>query len=150
MALSDEYQQIIDILYSSYLLKGFIHENEVLKLLSENNISFRNTDRLIGILLSKGVIFSSDNAQNEDDFSDYSSVDYDKIYSAIIKTDKNLTFIINHIRNIKPPQRHEFSNLYFQAKDGNTFAKNRILEMYMRQAIRQALLCFSKIFISIR
>jgi RNA polymerase primary sigma factor len=139
MVLSDDHRQIIDKLCSSYQLKGFIYENEVLKMLSENNISFRNTDRLVGILLSKGVIISTDNTQDEDNFSDYSFIDYDKIYSEIIKTDSNLKSIVNHVRNIKPPQRHEFNNLYFQAKSGNTFAKNRILEMYMRQAIKQAL-----------
>jgi len=67
MALSNEYQQIIDKLYSSYQSKGFIHENEAIKALSENNVSFRDTDRLIGILLSKGVIFLSDGL-----FRDYS------------------------------------------------------------------------------
>lgn len=143
MALSDEYQQIIDKLYSSYQLKGFIRENEALKLLSESNVSFRDTDRLIGILLSKGVIFLSDNIQDEDDFSDYGFIDYDKIFSEVINTDKDLTFIINYIKNIKPPQRHEFNSLCIQAKNGNSFARNRIIEMYMRQAVKQALF-FSK------
>jgi RNA polymerase primary sigma factor len=145
MALSDEYQQIIGKLYSSYQSKGFIREDDTLKAFSENNISFRDTDRLVGILLSKGVIFSSDNTLDEDDFPDYGFIDYDKIFSEIIKIDKQLTFIINYIKNIKPPQRHEFNNLYMQAKNGNLFAKNRIIEMHLRQAVRQALF-FSKRF----
>jgi RNA polymerase primary sigma factor len=143
MVLSDEYQRIIDELYSSYQSKGFICENEALKTLSERNVSFRDTDMLIGILLSKGVIFSSDNIQDEDDFPDYGFIDYDRIFSEIIEIDKSLLFIINYVKNIKPPQRYEFSNLYMQAKNGNLFAKNRIIEMYLRQAIRQALF-FSK------
>lgn len=143
-SLSDDYQQIIDTLYSTYQSKGFLCEEEVLRTFSQNNVSFRDTDRLIGILLSKGVIFLSESNQNEDDFSDYGFIDYDNIFSEIINIDNSLTTIINYIKNIKPPQRHEFNNLYLQAKNGNIFAKNRILEMYMRQAVRQALFFFKK------
>ena len=143
MTLTDEHKQIIDILYSSYLSKGFLLEEETLEIMSSFDFSLKDTDRLIGLLLSKGVIFSKGVIQNDDDSSDYGFIDYDIIFNKVIKIDKNLKKIITYIKNIKPPQRHEFNNLYLQAKDGNTFAKNRIIEMYMRQAVRQALF-FSK------
>jgi len=143
MTLTNKYQQVIDKLYSSYLSKGFLHENETLKILSENNVSFIDTERLIGILLSKGVIFSSGIIKNDEDSSDYGFINYNDIYNEVIKIDKNLKILITYIKSIKPPQRNEFNNLYFQARNGNPFAKNRILEMYMRQAVRQALF-FSK------
>ena len=143
MALSHEHQQIIDKLYTAYELNGFITEDEVLDLLSKHNVSLRDTDSLIGILLSKGIMFSSGLLGENDDFKDYGFINYELIFSEIIQIDPDLKHIINHIKNIRPPQRNEFDKLYLQAKNGNSFAKNRILEMYMRQAIRQALY-FSK------
>jgi len=100
MTLTIEYQQIIDKLYSSYLSKGFLHENETLKVLSEGNVSFKDTDRLIGILLSKGVIFSSGIILNDEDSSDYGFINYNDIYNEVIKIDKNLKVLIAYIKNI--------------------------------------------------
>ena len=139
MALSNVHQQIIDKLYTTYKLNGFITEDEVLDLLSEHNVSLRDTDNLIGILLSKGIIFSTGVLDESDDFKDYRFVNYESIFSEIIQIDPDLKHIINYISNIRPPRRNEFDKLYLQAKNGNSFAKNRILEMYMRQAVQQAL-----------
>jgi RNA polymerase primary sigma factor len=145
MALSNEYQIIVDKLNSSYETKGFIREEEALDLISIYNVSLKDTDRIIGILLNLGVIFSNETMQPDDDYLDFGFINYESIYNEIIKIDNNLEYIINYIRKIKPPQRHEFNNLYHQSKNGNNFAKKRIIEMNMRQAIRHALY-FSKKF----
>jgi RNA polymerase primary sigma factor len=133
--MPDEHQEIINKLYSSYKSKGYITEDETLKLFSENQISLINTDRLMGKLLNIGVIFYSQSVQYDDNYSDYGFVNYEEIYSEIFTIDNKLEHLINYIRNIKPPQKHEFKNLYKQYKSGNNFAKVRILEMNMRQAL---------------
>lgn len=141
--LSNDHQVIIDTLFSSYKLKGYIHEEEALNLISNYDVSLKDTEHLIGILLKLGVIFSTNIKQNDNDYSDFGFIDYEAIFNEIIKIDRKLKNIISYIKKIKPPQRNEFGNLYIQSKSGNTFARNRIIEMNMRQAVRHALY-FSK------
>jgi RNA polymerase primary sigma factor len=139
MALSNESQNIVDRLYSLYKTRGYIREEEALDLISIYNVSLKDTDRIIGILLNLGVIFSYETIQHNDDYLDFGFINYESVYNEIIELDNSLAYIINYIRKIKPPQRHEFNNLYYQSKNGNNFAKRRIIEMNMRQAIRHAL-----------
>lgn len=40
------------------------------------------------------------------------------------------------MRKIKPPQYKEMSGIVYQAKEGNEYAKNRIIEMHLRLALR--------------
>ena len=68
-----------------------------------------------------------------------SSTDYDVIYTEILSIDEELSPLIDYVKQIKPPQRREFDSLIESAQEGNSFAKNRIFEMYMRVAIRIAL-----------
>lgn len=37
---------------------------------------------------------------------------------------------------IKPPQYKELASIIYQAKEGNEYAKNRIVKMYLRMALR--------------
>lgn len=139
----DIHQEIIDKLYASYNLKGFVSEDEALKLMSVYDISIKDTERIIGKILNLGVIFYSSFDQTDDNYLDFGFVNYDDIYNEIIKIDNNLIYLIDYIKKIRPPQKHEFENLYKQSICGNYFAKKRIIEMNMRIAVRQALF-FSK------
>lgn len=144
MFLAKEYKEIVDKIYSSYLAKGFVCEDEALSLISIYDVSIKDTELLTGYLLSLGVIFSDNTSQADDDFNDYGFSNYDKIYNEIVKIDDNLSYFVNYLRKIKPPQRNEFSNLILQARNGNAFARTRIIEMNLRVAVRQALYFYKK------
>ena len=44
--------------------------------------------------------------------------------------------MIDEIRLIRPPQFRELSGIIYQAKEGNEYARNRIVEMHLRMAVR--------------
>ncbi|MGI6511409.1 MAG: sigma-70 family RNA polymerase sigma factor [Catenisphaera adipataccumulans] len=46
---------------------------------------------------------------------------------------------IYKIKNIKPPQMREMAQLKYQLKEGNAFARQRVIEMHLRIAVRVAL-----------
>jgi RNA polymerase primary sigma factor len=135
----DTYQNIIERLYAIYKERGFLSEDEALFVMSSSNMSLVEINKITNKLFALGVLFSLDNIQDENDYTDYGFIDYNGIYKEIISIDKNLTNLIEFVKRIKPPQKNEFDILYIQVKSGSDFAKNRIIEMNMRQAVRQAL-----------
>jgi len=133
---------IFDKIYNYYSNNGFILEENISNELISNNFSLTDIEYFCQRLSDNGVIILQ-NVESNINVSDYGFIDYSSIYNEIISIDENLSYIINYIKNIIPPQRHEFNNLFIQARNGNAYAKNRIIEMNMRVAIRQALY-FSK------
>lgn len=138
-------QKIVDMLYTQYIEKGFLSEDTVFDALITNNLSLAQIDSVCGTLLVKGAIISSEIFEpNEDDYYDRSQLNYDKIFDEVILIEETLAPFINEVRQIKPPQNREWKNLIIPAKHGNNFARQRIIEMYLRVAIRQALLYYKK------
>ena len=76
---------------------------------------------------------------NEDDDVDRSQVDYEETYSRVLTLAPSLEGFINYVRDIKPPQMVEWQTLLPKATHGDQQAKDRIIEMYMRNVIRIAL-----------
>lgn len=70
---------------------------------------------------------------------DYSRTDYESLYREIISIDPELSMLIDYVKNVSAPQFGEFDYYISKAKAGEEFAKNRIFEMYMRNAIKIAL-----------
>jgi RNA polymerase primary sigma factor len=144
MECPQAHQEIIDELYLLYQRKGFIRETEALDRMTVHNVSLTDIERLTSKLLGLGVIISNDNDISSDDVLDYALVDFNKIYEAIIKSDKDLSYIVNYVKNIKPPQWREFDNLFPNAKNWNSYARNRIIEMNLRTALKYALYFHNK------
>lgn len=76
---------------------------------------------------------------NEDDDVDRAQVDYEETYTRVLSLAPTLTTFINYVREIKPPQMVEWQTLLPKAVNGDVRAKNRIVEMYLRNVIRIAL-----------
>ena len=90
--------------------------------------------------LSKGVIIRDDTPVDDDEEEyDRSNIDYEEVFREVLEIDDSFTDFIEYIRGIKPPQHREWMNLMPQVKLNNAFARNRIFEMYMKVAVRIAL-----------
>lgn len=132
--------QIIKELYDSYTANGFITEDEALSLFTAHNVPLHQIDALTEQLLVMGVIIVADSDDDDDNISgDRSRTDYDAVYSEVLELYSELEPIIEYIRNIPRPMRNEWQKLMPQAQHGNAYAKNRLYEMYLRVAVRQAL-----------
>lgn len=134
------HEGIIEKLYLEYTVHGFISEDHIFDVLEENGISLFDVEYICDHLLSKGVIIRDDAlTDDEEDEYDRSNVDYEEVFSEVLEIDDTFTDFIEYIRGIKPPQHREWMNLMPQVKLKNAYARNRIFEMYMKVAVRIAL-----------
>ena len=134
------HEGIIEKLYQEYTVHGFISEDHIFDVLEENGISLFDVEYICDHLLSKGVIIRDDALiDDEEDEYDRSNVDYEEVFSEVLKIDDTFSDFIEYIRGIKPPQHREWMNLMPQVKLKNAYARNRIFEMYMKVAVRIAL-----------
>ena len=134
------HEDIIEKLYQEYTVRGFISEDHIFDVLEENGISLFDVEYICDHLLSKGVIIRDDAlTDDEEDEYDRSNVDYEEVFSEVLKIDDTFSDFIEYIRGIKPPQHREWMNLMPQVKLKNAYARNRIFEMYMKVAVRIAL-----------
>lgn len=139
MSLPSGHQLIIDKLYDLYELKGFIREKEALDLMSAQDVSLQDTQRITDTLLGLGVIFADDSDLDTDNDFDYTQTDYESIFQEVLQISPEQELLVNFMRSIRPPQRREWNTLIPQAQAGNSYAYNRLFEMYLRVVIKIAL-----------
>lgn len=98
-------------------------------------------DQLSEALEIRGIIIyeTAPSGKDTDLFEDYSRVDYDAIFDEIISLSPELEYIVEIIRQLPPPQYGEISTLTAQVAAGNTFARERLILIHLRVAIRIAL-----------
>lgn len=144
------HQTIIDDIFNKYKMDGYVTEDNVFDVLIESNLSLDKVDYICDVLLSMGVIIKNDNIEGDDVFTyDYSQTDYEEIFRQVIEIDENLELFIDEVRMITPPQHKEWQSLILQAQDGNTYAKERIILMYLRIVIKTALYHYQRYKISL-
>ncbi len=64
---------------------------------------------------------------------------YDQVYTEVITLDPSLKQLVMDIRSIEPPHKGEIPPLQVQIANGNQYARSRMIEMYMRVALKVAL-----------
>lgn len=146
MTMEDIKNDIIQKIYTIYKHKGYVCENKVFDLIIDAGIPLDETDRVIDRLLSMGALIQdapnqprTEMSDDEKDDIDRTQLDYEEIYSRVLEIDPSLAYIIDYVRQIPAPKTHEISNLMFQAKAGNVYARTHIIELMMKIAIKMAL-----------
>ncbi len=127
---------IVEQLYSLSVKKGFLSNSDIFNELEKENVSIIQTERICSELLAKGVLISDEKRENSS--YDKTHTDYNSLYKKILKEDNSLEYLINYIERIKPPQLHEVENLLVQVHSGNSIARKRVFEMYMRSTLKMA------------
>lgn len=136
--------EIIDILYELYQNQGYVTEKAIFDLCDENSLSFISTDRVCNRLLDLGVLFSdgaakiSIDSSAEEEYKDYSQIDYNTVYDFYDRNYPQMHHIINYIK-ATPPQKGENNSLIIQMRSGNVFARNYVIEKNLRTALRIAM-----------
>lgn len=122
--------------------KGFVTFDDLLENADKYSLSIGDLDWLSEAVHSRNVIVYDDapdkGSSNQDDFDDYAQTDYEETFSKVVALKPELSLFIDSIRSITPPQRGEVSRLKFQVFEGNEHARTRMIEMYMRLAVRIA------------
>lgn len=125
--------------------KGYITYEDILNHIDSANIFLDELDMICDFIISKGVIITYNNEISKSD--DYikqqkyskSRIDYNSIYRKILKIDGSLVNYIEKLKLISPPYKGEDSLLIFYAKEGNSYARERIITMFLKTSLRIAL-----------
>ena len=91
-----------------------------------------------GILIYDEAPTATNNGDSEE-VNDYAQSDYESVFKKTIQLEPSLAPLITDIRNIIPPQFKEVSQLKYQVREGNAFARRRMIEMHLRVAVKIAL-----------
>ena len=137
----------------TYLLEkadkqGYVTFDDIMDCADANSLPIQEFDWLSSAITTRGILVydeapvaSNRIAQDseDDEYNDYAQSDYESVYDRIIELDDSLRDFVTEVRNIKPPQWKEFSQLKYQVIEGNLHARERMIEMHLRIALRIAL-----------
>ena len=138
----DDNSKIVERLYELYKSRGYITEDEIYDAVIEDNISIFETNSILEKLLGQGVLVQEKHPLKQEDKKEETYVsrhiDYEELFSKVINVCPELKRFIHKIKKIQPPQRGEWVKLLEQLKNGNSWAYNRMFEMYLRVVVNIA------------
>ncbi len=122
--------------------KGYVTFDDIFECSEAFSLSIGDLDWLSESAATRNIIIYETEPSavdiDSDDHDDFAQVDYEETFQAIVEAYPDLAPVVDEIRSIKPPQRGEVSRLKYQVKEGNAHARMRMIEMYMRIALRIA------------
>lgn len=126
--------------------KGFLVFNDIYDAADKWDLSIRDVDYLSGSIATRGILVyddepvtNADSSSSEADYNDYAQLNYEAVFNRVIELDPGLKDFVNTIRAIVPPQAHEMDQLKYQVQEGNKYARERVIQMHLRFAVRIAL-----------
>ena len=146
---------VIDLLFNKFQKQGYVTEENIYELCESHELSFVKTDyvgnQLLtrGVLICDGIVKSSSGGSAEDTSVDYAQVNYEDIYLAILKECPGLAPVVAYVRRVTPPQKGELKQLFEQMSSGNRFAREILVNKYIRVALRLTLYYRGKTTISL-
>lgn len=139
---SDKKQLIERLLQIEYEKKGFLLEDDIIDACIEHDLDLVEIDSLCDKLLHQKMIVKDTETRkdsgNNDSYVDRSHLDYDVLLEKIKFEYPNCATIIDAIADILPPQSKEWQTIIVEAKNGNAYAKERMVKMYLRTVMKQA------------
>lgn len=139
-------QEALAYLVKQAEIQGYVTFDNIMDCADANYLPITDFDWLTNAVTTRGILIYDEDPINRstksidnDDHDDYAQSDYEAVYKRIIELDESLTEFVNEVRNIVPPQWKEFEILKYQVLEGNRHARNRIVEMYLRLALKIAL-----------
>ena len=122
--------------------QGYIIIDDIIDAADRWQLPIDEVDWLSNSITTRGVLVyeeapeKTNKVQEDDEYSDYAQSDYDAVFDRVLELEPSLKPFIEDVKQIRPPQFRELSGIIFQAKEGNEYARNRIIEMHLRMAVR--------------
>lgn len=142
----DNRQEALAYLLEQAEKQGYVTFDNIMDCADANSLPIKDFDWLTSAITTRGILVYDEAPasrtvinQDDDDFDDYAQSDYETVYNRIIEIEPGLEDFVTAVRNIVPPQWREFSTLKYQVLEGNQHARNRMIEMHLRIALRIAL-----------
>lgn len=128
-------------LFAQYQVKGILLEDEIINICIEEDLDLTEIDKLCGRLISKGVIMGNkefNKVSSSDNIIDKSQIDYGILQEKMVTEYPSMKILIEYTSQILPPQTNEWRTLIVPAQQGNIYARERIVLMYLRTVLKQA------------
>lgn len=139
---SDKKRLVERILQTEYEKKGFLLEDDIIDICIEHDLDLVEIDNLCDKLLHQKIIVKDAETKKDvndtESYVDRSHLDYDALLGKIKYEYPNCAAIIDEILDILPPQSKEWQTIITEAKNGNSYAKDRMVKMYLRTVMKQA------------
>lgn len=123
--------------------RGYITYDDIMDCSDNFSLSLQDFDWLTGSLITIGTIIYTEAPvaaeKIEDNIDDYAQIDYETVYAKIKAMSPSLAPFVDAVKKIRPPQWNEIKQLKYQVAEGNQHARNRMIEMNLRLALRIAL-----------
>jgi RNA polymerase primary sigma factor len=138
-------KQVLQELRNRAEKKGYITFDEIIKISDKEDLSLVDIDSVSGLLLDEGYIILENKPAQEtgkvvdDSEYDKSQIDYERIYREVLGIAPRLSTYINDVKKIPAPRAHEETELIALAKEGNEYATDRLVLMFLKIVIRHAL-----------
>ena len=134
------YQQLIELAEK----QGYVTFDNIMDCADERSLPIQDFDWLTNSITTRGVLVYSEvpanvSSSTDDEYDDFVQSDYEGVYARIVKLSPSLAPFVAFVKNVMPPQRGEIKQLKYQIVDGNTYARDRMIEMHLRLALRVAL-----------
>lgn len=132
-----------EVLLATARNQGYLTFDDILDAASASSLSTSEIDRLSENLQSQGVMLletaPSNTSEENKELSDYSRSDYDEIFTEILSLSEAAAPLIEIVKEIPPPQYGEIQTLTEQLQFSNEFARERLILLHLRVAIKIAL-----------
>ena len=125
--------------------QGYLTFDDILSASDAFSLSVTEVDFLSEALLLRGIIvyetspLGGQASQLEEEELDYSRTNYDAIFGELLELAPQLKPLIDEIKTYPSPQYGEINRLARQYAEGNGFARERMIILYMRSVIKIAL-----------
>ena len=115
--------------------------DDIMAMSDTYSLSVSEVDQLSEALEIRGIIIyeTAPIGKDVDHFEDYSRIDYEAIFKEIISLSPDLEYVVELIRQLPPPQYGEISALTMQTASGNAYARERLILIHLRVALKIAL-----------
>ena len=138
-------QEAYTYLVNLACVKGYVTVDDILDCSDNFELPVTDVDWLSNSITTRGIIVydeepaKGNDVDDDEEYKDFAQIDYEEIFNRVIELNEDLEPLISAIRAIKPPQRREFAQLKYQVAEGNEHARNRMIEMHLRFAVKTAL-----------
>ena len=124
--------------------QGYVTFDNIMDCADEHSLPIQDFDWLSNSITTRGILVYNEAPSHtvpseDDEFDDYAQSDYDVVYEKIVEYSPSLEPFVSFVKSVMPPQRGEIKQLKYQIVDGNAYARDRMIEMHLRLALRVAL-----------
>lgn len=135
--------EVVEGLLKRFQEKQYLTEDEVTDFCIDHDLDLLQIDEVCNQLFSRNILLTDKNEasikdRELEDYVDNSHIDYDAFFDKVICEYPNMAHFVEEVRKIPPPQMREWQVLMTQVRNGNNYARERLILMYSRTIMKNA------------